>query len=186
MSPKAITTIHWAKISGEHVPFAVDLTENYALWVSPVDSDECFNKAGFNDFKDSTKEWDKEFNDICGCLLKLMEQIGGAVITKGEEPVRIESWWQRLFRHSPIKDRISIKERILLTARDDSFGDLIVDFGSPRKASLYVSSGHPFFILSFASKTAQEMKEFFISLAQGRPLMSTQLKWSYLIGGPPH
>jgi len=149
----------------------------FALWPEPVDHDACFESAGFDRFADTDRAWDAEFAIIIQDLLATLAVHGSPVVTG--EPLVQHPLIGRLFRKRA--PRLPLPEQIALVAHDDQFAPCHVDFGSPVRAAIHVSDGHPILWVWLRRDVANGWPGSLSALARGHTTIETTLRWEVLV-----
>jgi hypothetical protein len=147
-----------------------DLTgSNLAVWPSPVGSDACFRRAGFEDFDDSDEVWDEDFKALLGRAISLAESHGQGRVKQ--------------FKGIRGIANPSIFEVLEAPTLCDEFGCAVVEFGDPAFFALATADGHP--IIWFVSCPNGEAAESIVlALAGGLPAVRRSLEWRHLIPVP--
>ena len=163
-------TVHWSPVPG-----AVEGTELFALWPSPVSEDACFRAAGFSDFGDGDESWDANAD---GLLTRLLEALStyGAPRLVSEPAERHPSWYRRLFTKP---ETLDLRQQIELPIQWDELPDCLVLFGESG-ASLRTGSGHHLFWIVLPGRDASAFAELARSVAGPHPVMRTDLRWECL------
>ena len=152
----------------------------YAIWPGPIDSDVCFQNAGFNYFADTTDDWNKEYALLGSLIFNQLYRIGPVSLARPQKPYK--NRFERRFVRDVYSGLNSFPEleMLLISASDDRYGPVQCDFGSPAKASMIASDGHPIFWLKIDKHESHQFAEWVFSLAQYAPLQNKALNWSFL------
>lgn len=144
-----------------------------AVWPAPIDHDACFGAAGFSAFADTGDSWDADFRLMAARLVSRLSTLG---IPNIADPIEArKAGFLGLVRRAPV---LPLVEQLILSTRDDQFPPLVVRFGEPAAAELRTSDGHPIFWLTLSSA---RLPEILVDVAEGRPVIETQLVWERLI-----
>lgn len=76
---------------------------------------------------------------------------------------------------------LSTLDQLIVATHDDQFGEVLVDFGQPTKASLSVGQGHPILWIGLRGQCGLTPEMLVAGLAENRPTERTSLKWEMLI-----
>ena len=166
----SITRLHWAEIDSEHKTLDVD-GPCIALWPSPIDADDCFEKAGFNDFEDSNDKWDVDFIKLMETLFVGLKKNGSPRLLSGELPFKKIHFFK--------SKEGTVFEALEAAAQDDQFPPCLVGFGDKQDSFLLTSDGHPIFWIYPGPKVTPE--GWLQSLGFGLELTKTELNWMFLI-----
>ena len=148
-----------------------------ALWPAPLDHDACFEQAGFDSFADTDAAWDADFAILIEDMLAILGTYGSPVVTG--EPIARRPFIGRLVRKRAAKFPLS--EQLSLVAHDDQFAPCHMEFGTPVQAAVHVSDGHPILWLWLNQGVASGWPGHLNSVARGRKLIETALRWSFLL-----
>ena len=185
-----IRQLHWNVLPAEIAPQALPGYEVVvAVWPAPVDADACFRDAGFADFADSDDTWDRQWQEVIERAFRSLEPLGLARLSKGIEVYEIcKSGLIRqlievmgLVRPPMKRVPLSVLEQVFVASDDDQFGDVLVDFGLPAKASLSAGSGHPILWVGLRGQCGLTPEILVEGLAENHPITRTSLKWEMLI-----
>ncbi|HEY6175909.1 MAG TPA: hypothetical protein VIX73_15755 [Kofleriaceae bacterium] len=171
----AIESIHWGDVGDRS--YHGDLGRLMALWPDPVDHDACLERAGFERFADTDAPWDADFAIIIQDVLDALGTYGSPVVTA--EPIVQRPLIDRLLR-KPLP-RLRLSEQIALVAHDDQFGACTVAFGSPIRAVVHVSDGHPILWMWLHHDVANAWQDHLNAVVRGRNLIKTTLRWDVLL-----
>ncbi len=152
----------------------------YAIWPGPIDDDVCFRNAGFNYFAGTSDEWDKEFAVLGSLLFNQLFRLGPVHLAHPQKPYK--NRFEKRFVQDFYKGLNSFPEleMLLVSASDDRYGPVQIDFGSPAKATVISSDGHPIFWLKINKNDSPPFAEWIYSMAQYAPLENKSLNWSFL------
>lgn len=146
-----------------------DITgSNLAVWPSPVCADECFRRAGFEEFEDSDDsddEWDADFHALLGRAISFAESQGPAKV--------------RQFKGIKGIPNPSIYEVLEAPPLNDEFGVAVVEFGDPPVLALTTADQHPI-IWFVPCPKPQEAESLVRLLADGLPVVRQTLEWRHL------
>ena len=140
-----VRTLNWAEVDAESAPDLVVSGHGriLVLWPAPVDHDECFARAGFLDFADTTDAWHAGFADLVAALCRFLGRGGHARLVSGDYP-RAHGIGHTLARLLGHPSAIATPENaIIAAALDDNFSPCVVHFGEPARAALRSGGGHP-------------------------------------------
>ena len=171
-----IERIHWGRI-GIH-RFHSERGILFGLWPEPIDSDACFEKAGFERFADSDETWDIDFEGVLQSVLTTLASHGNPSVT-GDRPVWRQSLVARLLRKQVPELRVA--EHLALVSHDDQFAPCRVDFGTPVRAVAFVSDGHPIVWIWLDQTAATAWPEHLKAFACDRDILETILRWEHLL-----
>ena len=166
---RGITQLHWACIGEEHKPLKRQ-GPCIALWPEPIDSDDCFAKAGFNRFEDSGDQWDREFLATCSKIFNALAHQGTPRLLSGELPMEKMGFFKQ--------KQGTLLEALECAAQDDQFPPCCVGFGESADVFLVTSDGHPIFWIYPGPNIRPE--DWLQSLNLGFGLENTDLDWSLL------
>jgi hypothetical protein len=124
--------LNWDEVVRVHPLWRPEGWRLWALWPSPVDHDLCFGQAGFSDFDDNDDAWHTAFAELINDLLAALHAYGRPLLNAGSE-YPIERG----------RRRETLQEALLAAASDDNFRPCTVSFGSPPRALVRTSDGHP-------------------------------------------
>jgi hypothetical protein len=177
LKPLAIRALHWGVVPAAFVP-SVALPGGWttALWPAPVDHDACFEEAGFDDFADSTEDWDREFRTLAGALVRCGRRLGKPMIASGERPAPRHA--SRRHLPAPLSEDALIGALIAPTV-SDNFPACEVRFGDGPSLVLRTSDGHPLFLIGVTPPDA--WPELLAAIGAGRPVLETPLRWPALL-----
>ena len=187
-----IRRLHWNLLPAEVASRLLPECEVVmAVWPAPMDADFCFSEAGFADFEDSDDTWDQQWREVIERAFLMLERFGPARLSKGIEVYEIcqSGLIRRLIEilglvNPPTKRvQLSVLEQVIVAADDHHFGDVVINFGQPTKASLRVGQGHPVLWIGFRRGCVWAPKTLVENLAEKRPVERTPLKWEVLIPG---
>jgi hypothetical protein len=136
-----------------------------ALWPSPIDHDTCFAGAGFSDFEDSDDAWHARFSELVADVVRERAHHGEPRLVEGEQPRK------KGRQTEPLRDAL------LAAASDDNFPACVVEFGSPRRALVRTSDGHPMLWIASSSDLHEELQAVAAKHGGARRL---QLDWNKL------
>ena len=152
----------------------------HVIWPSPIDSDACFQRAGFTEFADSNDEWDSEWRAIVNQTIAVLSRTGTPAIRKPIVPVTENRLMSRLRKWAPkYKDVVlPLAEQVVLATMDDQFGHAIVDFGKNGAAALLTGDGHP--LLWIHSEPEIDIGEIVNRIGERHSIAQRTLDWSIL------
>jgi len=172
MSPPRIRRLHWGRLGDEsNGPAAGTL---FALWPEPIDSDPCFQAAGFCVFEDSDEQWHAEFDQLAAHLAVTLTAAAGALVDAAPATA-VAGCWPRVRRRT-----LDPVEHLVFAAKDDQWLPCRLEFGSPVAAVLTASNGHPIFWIWLGSELAMRWPEHLHRFAALLPVIETPLQWSCL------
>lgn len=171
----AIEAMHWGDVGDRS--YQGDRGRLVALWPDPVDHDACFARAGFDRFADTDAAWDTDFAIIIQDVLAALRNYGSQVVIG--EPIFQRPLIDRLLRKRV--PTLALHEQIALVARDDQWAPCHVDFGSPVRAVVCVSDGHPILWIWLHQDLANAWHDHLVTIARGRTLIETTLRWDVLL-----
>ena len=192
MKSFSIHTIHWDRVptdcinswSWVHHHFTV-----YAIWPAPVPPDDCFLKAGFDDFTDTDDcAWDDELDEIVTSMITTLSQYGTPIITRGKplKPILtvLKGLIERIFdKHSELGNDESpeeLMEALLSPIYNDNFPECVIEFGSKPIASVRAYYVHPILWMGLTDSAAKEIAAIVDQVASNRSVRRTSLDWNYL------
>ena len=187
-----IRQLHWNVLPAEVAPRALPGYEVVmAVWPAPMNADACFLAAGFDDFDDPDDIWDQQWREVIGRVLGFLERLGPARLSKGIEVYEIvHSGLIRrligyLFPDTLPRKRVqlSVLEQVFVATQDDHFGEVLIDFGQPAKASFTPGPGEPILWIGFQGQCGLTPEMLMAGLAENYPITRTLLKWEMLIPG---
>lgn len=174
----AIRRIHWGVVGPRRL--GNEPGSLFALWPEPVGHDACFEEAGFGRFDDSDDAWDADFERLIEAVLATLGTHGDPVgPAPGERPVWTRSLVDRLLRRKP--PELHLPEHLALAAGDDQFDPVLVTFGAPASAAIFVADGHPIVWVWIHEKEKGRWDEHLKSIAAGREIAQTTLTWDVLL-----
>lgn len=160
-----IERLHWGHVGRREWRGARG--ELFALWPEPVDHDVCFRDAGFTAFADTDESWDVDFS-------ALIERLLGRFARYGASTVRGEAPRQTGDASSPIL-------RLVVAAENDGFPPCFVSFGSPLRAVVMTSAGHPILWVWLEERVASDWSEHLAALGRDHEVVETALRWEVLL-----
>jgi len=152
----------------------------YSIWPSPIDSDHCFQSAGFAEFADSNDEWDSAWQSFVGNALDNLASIGAPSIRSRIEVSAQRTLLNRVMRSDERRnaERPSLTEQVVTTTMNNGFPDAVIDFGDERLVTLIAGNGHPILWLFFAESYQFSIKEFVGTISSGVGTTQKTLDWA--------
>lgn len=182
MQDRSIEKIYWSEVELNAQQFDFFPTHSvYAIWPSPVDHDECFKKAGFMSFADTDEKWEAEFKEIIQELVCVLETCGKLIVRSDIKAITNSGFKERILIWLGRMKPIGLLEKLFIVARDDQFGDCVVDFGSKEIATLRIGSGHPILWLSLDSNKKNLLPKCLSAISKERPVEKMVLNWKHLV-----
>ena len=117
----------------------------HAIWPSTVDSDACFEAAGFTEFEDSDSEWDANWRTFVERVMETLSQYGDPVVQNAESAIVKTSLWDRM-RAGRVRDleiELTPVEQIVLSATGQHFEQVVVNFSIESDLTLICGDDHP-------------------------------------------
>lgn len=178
--------ICWDTVSTDHqAGIPPTLHRLHAIWPSPVDSDACFNAAGFTEFADSDDVWDSEWQAFIGDVIMYLSIVGRPLLRKPAEIGGGNSLWNRIFAGFPQRKNanLTLSDQVVLSSRDDHFGCTIIDFGAERFVTMAAGGGHPILWVFDDGLGKWSISELEREISGGHRFAQRHLNWSHL--SPP-
>jgi len=137
----------------------------WALWPSPVDHDQCFREAGFDEFADTDADWDRDLAELVSRTVEVLQRLAPGRVSGGEY----------LLGESNTE---ALHEAILAGTKEDSLQPPVVSFGEPPLASVRTSDGHAILWIWLA---AGDLEQHLALIAKGRDVRTRNLSWDRLL-----
>ncbi|MDD5612578.1 MAG: hypothetical protein PHF75_06025, partial [Gallionella sp.] len=150
----------------------------YALWPAPVNDDECFHKAGYNDFQSQDEHyceahWEQQANILHQRLIEVMEAMGQAELLN--KPLfkqrTIAGFWTG-------RKPLPLTEQLWWPLIEDNVPEASVRFG--QFVQLRTGNGHHLYWLALSPDAPLNFTGVLQSVAQGWPRRCVQLDWGKL------
>jgi len=138
------------------------------IWPGPIDHDECFRKAGFNDFADSDEKWDSDFKKVVERIIDVLKPFGELHIENEIKPNT--SIFQKLFGKK--RPDYNLIEQIILSTQY-ACPNYKVRFGN---VSLRTGNEHQLFIIHLPDK--KKINNILNHVAEDLNIKLTKLNWS--------
>jgi hypothetical protein len=137
----------------------------WAVWPSPVDHDQCFQTAGFDEFADTDDLWDEDFSKVVERTVETLSTLGSGTVTGG----------QYLLGETKLE---SLQQALLAGTKDDNLQPPVVSFGDPALATLRTSDGHS---VLWIWLQVGDLDRHLAFIADGLPVTARDLIWRYLL-----
>ena len=180
-----INCIYWDALSVQSAASSESPRVLHAIFPSPVDSDQCFMDAGFNEFADTNDIWDGEWNQIIHLAITHLEKFGELSVRQSIAPVIKNALTDRILKRVPKfeEQALSVGDQIALATMDDQFGQCTVDFGENREVTLIANSGHPILWIFKKTRIALSIEEMAKTISLTHVCSKRSLNWPAL--NPP-
>ena len=176
--------IYWDTLSKKHnlsgLPGDYTL---HAIWPSPVDSDVCFEAAGFTEFEDSDSDWDANWETLVERVVSTLCRYGDPMIQNPVTALVPTSIWDRIRTgrlRNPEAD-LTLVEQIVLTTTDDQFQRAVVSFGVEPKLTLICGDGRPILWLRIERKVSWSLEALVDTISLDCQQQRRKLDWQHLI-----
>lgn len=173
-------TLHWSKVDPTQASIFTDKKHQLlAIWPAPVNPDQCFEAAGFNDFGDQDANWDKQADAILDRLILALDQFGPARLLS-KAILQQRPWYARLFR-TPLT--LPLREQVSLPMLWDSLPRCQLNFGN-QGVALNTGDGHHLYWITLPHDSVNKgtsAKAFVDLIANETPTVQTILCWEHLL-----
>jgi hypothetical protein len=133
-------------------------------------------EAGFDDFRDESNKWDKEFEMILYDIFSILGTIGNYKIQQRAFKEKIKGGLFG-FGKNTVKDTTTLFEQAEYSFRNDNSENLIVEFGE--RAVLIMGEGHTLFCI--LTKDRKLIEIILNRIGTGRKIKKTELIWSKIL-----
>ena len=120
---EAIDKLYWDIASGS------EYSQTYVLFPSPLDFDNCFQKSGFTEFKDSDEEWHSDWmqciDEVYRSLVDTFGEPSKEKLTEYKQASLMQILKEKIFK-TPKPSKAT--EALYLSSIDDSFGQSSIFF----------------------------------------------------------
>lgn len=150
----------------------------YALWPAPVNDDECFRQAGYNDFQSDDDNYSEAYWDEQAAILH--QRLIGVLLGMGKAKLLSKSLCgqRTMARFWQLGEPLPLIEQLALPTWQDNLPETRVRFGEV--AELRTGKGHKLYWIGLSPESPLNFTGILVVAAKSWPRRCVQLDWGKL------